>query len=105
MASFFQKAQSSRQGTTQTIAYTGTQAAITNAFGSETYQIRVCSDAACCYRIGDGAQTATTADPFLPANVIEYVTVTPGQRISAIRAGTDGLVTATSGTLWVTELS
>ena len=32
-------------------------------------------------------------------------TVTPGQRISAIKAATVGLVTATAGTLWVTELT
>ena len=60
---------------------------------------------ACCFRIGDGAQTATTSDPFLPANVVQYVIVSPGQRISAIKAATNGLVTATAGTLWVTEMS
>jgi hypothetical protein len=79
--------------------------AITNAFSPETYQLRLVADSACCYRIGDGAQTATTADPFLPANTIEYVIVSPGQRISAIKAATNGLVTATAGTLWVTEMS
>jgi hypothetical protein len=36
---------------------------------------------------------------------VEYVIVTPGQRISAIKAATNGLVTATAGTLWVTEMS
>jgi hypothetical protein len=50
-------------------------------------------------------QTATTADTYLPANTIEYVIVSPGQRISAIKAATNGLVTATAGTLWVTEMS
>jgi hypothetical protein len=97
--------EASRLGTTQTIAYTDTSAAITNAFGAQTYQIRVVADSACHIKIGDGAQTATTSDPFLPANWPEYMTVTPGQRISAVRAASDGLVTATSGTLWVTELS
>lgn len=94
-----------RLGTTQTIAYTASSVAITNAFGAQTYQIRLVANSACHVKIGDGAQTATTSDPFLPANIAEYVTVTPGQRISAIRASTDGLVTATSGTLFVTELS
>jgi hypothetical protein len=105
MANFLQKTASSRGGTTQTIAFTGTSAGTTNAFGSETYQVRLVADAACCYSIGDGTQTATTSSPFLPANWVEYVTVSPGQKIAAIRASTDGLVTATSGTLWVTELS
>ena len=102
--SFFPKQPSSRVGSTQTIAYNAS-VAIANAFGPETYQLRLVADSACCYRIGDGAQTATTADPFLPANTVEYVIVSPGQRIAAIKAATDGVVTATIGTLWVTELS
>jgi hypothetical protein len=96
--------QAARNSTTQTIAYDGT-VAITNAFGDQTYQLRLVSNSACHYAIGDGAQTATTANPFLPANSIEYVKVTPGQRVSAIKAATNGLVTATAGTLWVTELT
>lgn len=102
--SFFPKQPSSRTGATQTIAFDAS-AAIVNAFGPETYQLRLVADSACCYRIGDGAQTATAADPFLPANTIEYVIVSPGQRISAIKAAGNGLVTATAGTLWVTEMS
>ncbi len=102
--SFFPKHPSSRAGATQTIAYDAS-VAITNAFGPETYQLRLVSDSACCYSVGDGAQTATTADVFLPANTIDYVIVSPGQRISAIKAATNGLVTATAGTLWITEMS
>ena len=95
---------SSRIGTTQTIAYDSTTVA-TNAFGAQTRQLRLVANSACHYAIGDGAQTATTADPFLPANAVEYVTVTAGQRVAAIKAATNGLVTATAGTLWVTEQS
>lgn len=102
--SFFPKQASSRIGTTQTIAFDGSVAA-TNPFGPETWQLRLVADSACCFRIGDGAQTATTSDPFLPANAVEYVIVNPGQRISAIKAPSNGLVTATAGTLWVTETS
>ena len=102
--SFFPKHPSSRVGGTQTIAFDA-NAAIANVFGPETYQLRLVADSACCYRVGDGAQTATTADTYLPANVIEYVIVSPGQSISAIKAATNGLVTATAGTLWVTEMS
>lgn len=96
--------QSARNSTTQTIGYDG-NVAVTNPFGSETYQIRLVANSACHYKIGDGAQTAAATDPFLPANWVEYVTVTPGQRISAIKAATGGLVTATAGTLWITELT
>jgi hypothetical protein len=102
--SFFPKQPSSRTGTTQTIAFNASTA-ITNVFGPETYQLRLVADSACCYRIGNGTQTATAADPFLPANTIEYVIVSPGQSISAIMAASNGLVTATAGTLWVTEMT
>lgn len=102
--SFFPKHPASRVGTTQTIAFDAS-AAITNPFGPETFQLRLVADSACCFRVGDGPQTATTADAFLPAGVTEYVIVNPGQRISAVKAATNGLVTATAGTLWVTEMS
>jgi hypothetical protein len=92
-----------RLSTTQAIAFDAS-AAIANAFGTQTYRVRLVANSACHVRIGDGAQTATVADPFLPANRVEIVIVTPGQRIAAIKAASDGLVTATAGTLWVTEL-
>ncbi len=94
-----------RVGTCQQIAYTGSSAAAGSAFGTQTYWVRLVANSACHYKIGDGAQTAATTDPFLPANWEETVKVTPGQSIAAIRASTDGLVTATSGTLSVTELT
>lgn len=98
--------QAYRIGTTQTIAYDAT-VAITNAFGGETWQIRLVANSGCHFHIYDpaGTATATTADPYLPPGWIENVTVSPGQKISAIKAATNGLVTATAGTLWVTELS
>jgi hypothetical protein len=102
--SFFPKHHASRVGASQTIAYDAS-VGITNAFNSGTYQLRLAANSACHYRIGDGVQTATIADTYLPANTIEYVIVSPGQRISAIKAATNGLVTATAGTLWVTEMS
>lgn len=102
--SFFPKQPSSRVGATQTISF-DSSAAASSTFGPKTYQVRLVADSACCFRIGDGAQTATILDPFLPANVIEYVIVNPGQSISAIKAASNGLVTATAGTLWVTEMS
>jgi len=102
---FIEKQKSNRNGTVQQIAYDGTVQA-TNPFGSQTYQIRLEANSACHYQIGNGTLTATTADPLLPAYVVEYVTVTPGQNIAAIKAATNGtIVTATAGTLSVTELS
>jgi hypothetical protein len=43
--------------------------------------------------------------PILPANWIECVNVNPGEKISAIKAATAGLITTTDGSLWVTELT
>ena len=93
-----------RLGTTQTVAYTGTAAACSTAFASGTRQVRVVANSACHIAFA-AAPTATTSDAYLPAHVVEYLTVNPGEKISAVRAGSDGLDTATSGTLYVTEMS
>ncbi len=97
--------QSSRNGATQAVAYTGTAAASTNAFGEQTRVIRIVANSACHYAISKAATAAVVTDAFLPANCIEYVTVNPGEKISAIKAATAGLVTTTDGSLWVTELT
>jgi len=94
----------SRFSTCQQVAYTGTSAS-SNAFGVTTYMIRVVANSACHIKVGDGTQTAATTDPFLPANWVEYIIVTPGQKIGAIQASSAGLITATAGSLNVTELT
>ena len=96
-----------RPSTIQVVAYTGTAAAITNAFGANTYVIRLSSNSACHVLVSEAASvtTATVSNAFfLPANWVDYIIVSPGQKLSVIRAATDGLVTATSGTLNVTEM-
>jgi hypothetical protein len=95
---------SARNSTTQAVAYTGTAAASTNAFGSQTYMVRIAANSACHYVINK-APVAVVTDALLPANTIEYVTVAPGEKISAIKAATAGLITTTDGSLWVTELT
>lgn len=108
MGAQFEKQSSSRQGTTQAVAYTGTAATIGTAFGSQTYQIRLAANSACHYLISEAANVVTCTvsnGSYLPANWVEFITVSPGQKLSVIRAATDGLVTATSGTLLVTEVS
>lgn len=96
--------QTSRNGTNQAIAYTTAASSPSTAFGTQTRQVRIVSTSACHYVIS-GSPTATTSDPLLPASWVEYRTVTPGQKISAIRAGTGGLITATDGTIHVTEMT
>lgn len=93
-----------RNGTTQAVAYTGTAAASATAFGAQTRVIRIVANSACHYAIS-GAPVAVVTDAFLPANWVEYVTVNPGEKISAIKAATAGLITTTDGSLWVTELT
>ncbi len=93
--------------TTQAVAYTGTAAAIANAFSSETYVIRLSANSACHVLVSEAASvTAATVSNamFLPANWVDYIVVTPGQKLSVIQAATNGLVTATAGTLLVTEM-
>ena len=93
-----------RELATQTVAVGASSAAAASPFGAQTRQIRIVANTACNVQIGDGTATASASSPFLPANSIEYVMVTPGEFIAAIEAATGGLVTATPGTLWVTEL-
>ncbi len=90
--------------TVQALPFGGASAQATNPFGAQTFQVRLVANAACHYRVGSGSVTATTGDVFLPASWVEYVMVNPGESIAAIEAATGGLVTATAGTLWVTEL-
>ena len=94
-----------RLGITQTLACTAVSAALTNAFGAQTFGIRLVASTSCHIRIGEGTPVATPADPLLPASAAEYLTVTPGQKLAAIRASTDGEITAADGTLYVTELT
>lgn len=95
----------SRNSTCQQVAYTGTATATTSAFGSQTRQIRVVANSACHILVSQAGTLAATTDPFLPALWVEYLTVNPGEKISAIKAATNGLVTTTDGTLSVTELT
>ncbi len=86
-----------RWGTTQAVSFTSTSTAQTTAFVAGVNTVRVIATTQCHLAFG-ASPTATTNSPKLPANVAEYVVVTPGQKIAAIR-------TTTSGTLYVTEVS
>lgn len=61
------------------------------AFGGQTRQIRVATGNQPAYvLIGDGTPTATANDALMPANCVDYFTVTPGQKIAVLQAGTAG---------------
>jgi hypothetical protein len=91
-----------RLGTTQALAVAsaGGAASSSTVFGTQTKRIRVCfpgstsSTGGCRYTVVDpGVTVSSTAGPLLPANWVEVVKVTPGQRVSAISndAGTFSL--------------
>lgn len=64
----------------QKVTFTGTAGA-SAAFGVKTKFIRLHCDAACSYSVSG---TATTSNARLPADVIEYFGVQPGQVLSVI---------------------
>lgn len=88
-----------RQGASQNITVAGTSAAVTNPFGANIFDIRVVSTTNCWIKI-DGTPTATTGagSSYLPAGVVEYFHVNPGQKIAAIQD-------AAGGTCNVTEMT
>jgi hypothetical protein len=81
-----------RHGTKQNVAYAvaGGASAQSTAFGSQTYWIRVCavgveSASADGVRIAAGDNpTATSTSALLPLNWVEYLKVTPGQKIAVL---------------------
>jgi hypothetical protein len=89
---------SSRLGTNTTFTLSGSSQA-TAAFGAQTYQVRVAAGAQPAYlRIDDGTPQAAATDALMPANTIDYFTVTPGQKAAVLQAGA-------AGTLSVTEMA
>ena len=84
-------------GTTQTASYS-TNTEITNTVGGtgETVVRLVCTTN-CHFDCTEATPTATTADPFLPALVVEYLRVNNANRCSFIQA-------STAGTAYVTEM-
>ena len=82
---------------TQTVSVSGTSAAITNAVGSGIHVIRMVSSTDCHFALG-GAPTATTSDPLLPADTVEYIRINEGEKIAFIQ-------NTAAGTAYVTEVS
>ena len=85
-----------RLGTHQSAAYTGTAGTITNAISAGVKKARIATTSASYIKIGV-APTATTSDVYMPADAAEYLTVAPGEKVSAIQV-------SGAGTLHVTEI-
>lgn len=91
-------------GTCTSISATSTSAQMTTV-SAQTRRVRVFGNTAFHIAYGNATTvTATTASAPMPANAPEYITCNPGERFAVIRATTNGLVTATDGTVWVTEV-
>lgn len=81
---------SSRVISTAGFTLSGTSQA-SSAFGAQTRQIRVATGGQPAYvKIDDGTPTATSSDVLMPANWVDYFTVTPGQKVAVLQAGTAG---------------
>lgn len=85
-----------RDGTTQTVSVSGTSVATTNGFGTYARVVRVVSTTACYRKVGN-SPTATSSDVYMPADLVEYVSVKPGEKIAFIQV-------SGSGTAFVTEM-
>lgn len=67
-------------------------AASSGAFGANTWDVRVVSTTNCHINIGASPTAAATDDNgiYLPAGVVEYFHVSPGQVLSVVRDSADG---------------
>ena len=79
---------SSRNWSAQSLSVGSAAGASTAIFSTQTYQVRIVSDTAVRYIIGDSPSVNSTTiagtGSMLPANVIEWVSVSPGQRASFV---------------------
>ena len=86
-----------RIGAHQNVAYGAGAGTVANVIGPGVQKVRVCATSACYIAIGVNP-TATVAGLYMPADSVEYFTIAPGEKVSAIQI-------STAGTLHVTEVS
>lgn len=78
----------------------GAASAQSAVFGANTFVIRIASTTACHINVGTNPTAAATDNNgfYLPANVIEYLRVTPGQRLAVIQDAAAGSLSVASMT-------
>lgn len=84
-------------GTHQSVAYTATAGAITTPMSAGVFKARVLVTSDAYIKIGKDV-TATTADVPVIAGSVEYFSIRPGEKVSAVQV-------SGSGTLHVTEIT
>ena len=97
MAITFDKMPSSRFGTNTVFTLT-TASQSTAAFGTQTYQVRVATNNAVTtafMKVGEasGVTASTGNDAIIGANVVDYICVTPGQKVAVAAEAAGGFVT------------
>lgn len=80
-------------GQSDYVAYTAS-AAQSSAFTANCHEIRIVATTACHINIGVNPTAAATDDNgfYLPAGVVEYLHVAPGQVLSVVRDTADGVL-------------
>jgi hypothetical protein len=98
MAVSWDKAPCSRIGSSSIFTLT-TASQTTTALGAQTYEVRVATNGSvttCFIRTGDGTVTAdTTSGAIMGANVVDYFTISPGQKVAVIGGTAAGIVSIT----------
>lgn len=86
---------SKRLGTNQTITMSGSSQQST-AFGAQTFAIRLATAGQpAFFEIGASPAASASTSPVMPANTSELFTVTPGQKVAVLEAGTAGAISIT----------
>jgi hypothetical protein len=83
-----------RLGTVHKFTMSGSSQA-TAAFGAQTRTVRIATADQPAYVVVASAPTAANTDSVVPAGVVDYITVTPGEKLAVLQAGTAGILTVT----------
>lgn len=111
MAVFQIKAPSSQETATagiHAVAYTTGGSPASTSIAAYITQVRLTANSDCHYAIGESGTSAggaTSSNAFLYRGVDRFLTVRGGEVFTAIASPTNGLTSATPGTLWVVEVS
>jgi hypothetical protein len=92
---YWDKAPSSRLGTTTVITMSGSSQQ-TSTFGPQTYQVRIATSAQPAFVVIGNNPTATSTNGSIwGTNIVDYVQCTPGQQCAVLQAGTGGTISIT----------
>lgn len=75
-------------GTTLVRAFTGSSAQ-SAAVDDTTFVVRLVATTDCFVALGANP-TATTSSAYLPAGIVEYVSITPGHKVAALQVSSGG---------------